>query len=403
VSAGGGAGAGPEKVENELAKQSENAEQSAVNTARAEKMSVEAAAKRTEGAGPGRRGTTTEAGAGADAGAGSDSDSDSDSGAGRSGRAREIARRARQSSVARVRGLGSQARSQAREARTRIHDARVARSTRNAPLMPHLCFVQSPRRPIPPLIMGDTVRVATYNVHRWQGVNGRAIPDVARAGYVIEELGADVIALQEVLRPFPEDPGVEDTLGQLCEELDLHLAFAVTRRHRRGQLGNAILSRYPITSISVLDISYSRIERRGALAAHIGSAGQGLGVVATHLSLVDRTRRRQVQSLLEHPALNAGPAVLMGDMNAWRKCKGSQALDESLNAGLHLHDNFRWPASFPAARPLIALDRIYVRSADVVSITQHDTPSARKASDHLPVVAEVRVKGEAAAEAEATP
>jgi endonuclease/exonuclease/phosphatase family metal-dependent hydrolase len=41
---------------------------------------------------------------------------------------------------------------------------------------------------------------------------------------------------------------------------------------------------------------------------------------------------------------------------------------------------------------MVALDRIYVRSAEVVSIRQHDTPAARKASDHLPVVAEVVVE-----------
>ncbi len=236
--------------------------------------------------------------------------------------------------------------------------------------------------------MPESLRVATYNVHRWQGVNGRAQPDVARAGYVISELDADVIALQEVLRPFEEEADAEDELGQLCEELDLHLAFAATRRHRRGQLGNAILSRFPITAISVLDISYSRIERRGALAAQVGQNGASLGIVATHLSLVDRTRHRQVQSLMEHPALNAGPAVLMGDMNAWRNCKGSQVLQESLG----LHHNHDWPASFPSGRPLLALDRIYSRNADVVAVTQHDTPAARKASDHLPVVAEVVVK-----------
>jgi endonuclease/exonuclease/phosphatase family metal-dependent hydrolase len=258
--------------------------------------------------------------------------------------------------------------------------------------------------------MSETVRVATYNVHRWQGMNGRSRPDVARAGYVISELDADVIALQEVLRPFaspsgdtgPFDPSFdtgateassgfdgEDELGRLCDELDLHLAFAVTRHHRRGQLGNAILSRYPITAISVIDISYSRFERRGALAARVGHAGVSLGVVATHLSLVDRTRHRQVQSLLEHPQMNSGPAVLMGDMNAWRKCKGSKELDKSLN----LHHNVDWPASFPAGRPMLALDRIYSRGADVLEVREHDSPAARKASDHLPVVAEVAVKG----------
>lgn len=293
-------------------------------------------------------------------------------------RARGLARRARDESVSRVKALGHQARDS-------------VSGGRKLPLEPHLCFVLSPSRPITPLIMSESVRVATYNVHRWQGANGRARPDVARAGYVISELDADVIALQEVLRPFDEHgPTEDDALGRLCDELDLYLAFAATRRHRRGQLGNAILSRYPITSISVLDISHSRIERRGALAAQVGCAGASLGVVATHLSLVDRTRHRQVQSLMEHPALNAGSAVLMGDMNAWRKCKGSQVLEESLG----LHHNRDWPASFPAGRPTLALDRIYSRNADVVEVRQHDSPAARRASDHLPVVAEVQLKVE---------
>ncbi len=293
-------------------------------------------------------------------------------------RVRRFAESARDRSVARVRDLRSQAR-----------DSLAA--SRMTPLEPHLCFVMSPRRPIPPVIMSDSVRVATYNVHRWQGINGRTKPDVARAGYVISELDADIVALQEVLRPFDADgfgDPSQDPLSLLCDELDLHLAFAVTRRHRRGQLGNAILSRFPITSISVLDISHSRIERRGALAAQVGHAGAGLGVVATHLSLVDRTRHRQIQQLMDHPSLNAGPAVLMGDMNAWRNCKGSKVLDEELG----LHHNLDWPASFPAGRPMFSLDRIYTRHAAVVEVGHHDTPAARKASDHLPVVAEVEVK-----------
>ena len=287
--------------------------------------------------------------------------------------ARDLARRARDRSVTRARDLGSQARERVAASRARM-------------LEPHLCFVISPRRPIPQIIMSDFVRVATYNVHRWQGVNGRAKPDVARAGFVISELDADVIALQEVLRPF-EFEG-DDPLGLLCEELDLHLAFAVTRRHRRGQLGNAILSRFPITAISVIDISHSRIERRGALAAHVGHSGAGLGIVATHLSLVDRTRQRQVQTLLEHPQMNSGPSILMGDMNAWRNCKGSKQLEQNLN----IHHNINWPSSFPSGRPMLALDRIYTRGAAVVDVRHHDTPAARKASDHLPVVAEVVVE-----------
>ena len=274
-----------------------------------------------------------------------------------------------------------------RVAMERVRDLHAATRTALQPrpsVEPHLCLVREPARPISPSAMGREITVASYNVHRWTGMNGRAKPDPARACFVISEMDFDVIALQEVIRPYDGD----DPLERLCDELGLHLAFAVSRLHRYGQLGNAILSRFPISSISVLDISHSRIEQRSALAAQFHGPSGSLGVVATHLSLVDRTRHRQVQALLEHPQLNSGPAVLVGDLNAWRKCKASRSLEEEL----HRHNNVDWPATFPAARPMLALDRIYARGADVVTVGSHDTRASRRASDHLPVAATVQVK-----------
>ena len=231
--------------------------------------------------------------------------------------------------------------------------------------------------------MGSRLTVATYNVHRWTGLNGQRAPDPARAGYVISELGADVIALQEALRPT----GAACPLGAIADALGMHLTFAATRQHRRGQLGNAILSRFPLTAVSVIDISFSRLERRGALAVQFDSEVGPVGVVATHLSIVDRTRARQVKSLLQHPQLQSGPAVLLGDMNAWRKCKATRELDDLLSR----HHNHEWPPSFPAARPVLALDRVYANRAKILSLGVHDTLAARRASDHLPVIAEVEL------------
>ncbi|MBW2390515.1 MAG: endonuclease/exonuclease/phosphatase family protein [Deltaproteobacteria bacterium] len=231
--------------------------------------------------------------------------------------------------------------------------------------------------------LGQEATVATYNVHRWTGVNGRGAIDPARAGFVISELDADVIALQEVLRPYDE----EDPLTALCSALGLHFVYATTRVHKRGEQGNAILSRFPIETCSVLDISHSRIEKRGVLAAQFGDSERSFSVIATHLSLVDRTRARQVHSLLQHPELNSGPAVLLGDMNAWRKCKATRRLDDEFSR----HHNHKWPPSFPAPRPVLALDRIYSVNVEVKEVYAHNTPSSRRASDHLPVVARVRI------------
>jgi endonuclease/exonuclease/phosphatase family metal-dependent hydrolase len=220
-------------------------------------------------------------------------------------------------------------------------------------------------------------------VHRWTGLNGRSRPDGARAGFVISELRADVIALQEVLRPFRG----EDPLEAIADALGLHVAFACTRVHRRGELGNAILSRWPMSGVSVLELPFSRIERRLAMTAQFFFEGGVLDVVATHLSLGDRTRHRQVRSLLEHPHFQGGPTLLLGDMNAWRQCKATRALDDEL------HHNLNWPASFPSTRPVLALDRIYPHGAKITGIEAHRSRSARSASDHLPVVARVELPG----------
>ena len=248
---------------------------------------------------------------------------------------------------------------------------------------PHLCLLRAPKYASAPRKIGTTIRVATYNVHRWTGLNGRSRPDPARAGYVISELDADVIALQEVLRPLAG----EDPLIALADALGLHVAFAATRVHKNGELGNAILSRWPLMGVLMLDLSYSRLEKRVAVAAQITLNGTPLDVIATHLALGDRIRHTQVRSLLDHPQLRERPTVLLGDMNAWRKCKATRALEHELET----HHNLNWPASFPSARPVLALDRIYARGVAISKIQAHASAAARRASDHLPVIADIEI------------
>ena len=250
---------------------------------------------------------------------------------------------------------------------------------------PHLCLLRAPALSVTPRPMRREIRVATYNVHRWTGINGRGASDPARAAFVISEMAADVIALQEVMRPHRGD----DPLEALAEALGMHVTFAATRVHKRGELGNAILSRWPIGGVSMLDLSYSRLEKRVAVAAQIPFDRGVLEVVATHLALADRTRHKQVRALLGHPQLGRGPTVLLGDMNAWRRCPATRALDSEpwMTAGIE------FPMSFPAARPVLALDRIYTSGVDLVDISAYDSRAAQRASDHLPVVARIRLPG----------
>ena len=258
--------------------------------------------------------------------------------------------------------------------------------------------VPAPRRPAyladlfappgaePAGAVGRRFRVASFNVHRWTGVRGGRTYDPEPAARVIAEMGADVVALQEALRP----DGRPDPLRALAAGLGMHLAFVVTRQHRRGELGNAILSRWPLAAAEAIDLTFGRLERRAALAVRLRTRGGLLTVAATHLAIVDRTRTRQVHALLDHPHLIDGPAVLLGDMNAWRRTRGSRDLDAfDGDDRTRRHHNDRWPATWPSVRPVLALDRAYARGATLSGLRAHATEAARQASDHLPVVGTV--------------
>lgn len=264
----------------------------------------------------------------------------------------------------------------------RVQDPYAALRERLREQVPYVADSGAPRNGVhPPAAPRTVFDVATYNVHRWTGIAGgrRWMPEMACD--VIAELRADVLALQEVLVPF----GVESPLERVADELGLHYAFVTTRIHRLGELGNVILSRWPMSAVFTIDLSFSRLEKRSAVAAQFDSGALPFAVVATHLALVDRTRRRQVQLLLGHPDLQ-GAALLLGDMNAWRHCRATRALEQEFTVRHHNRD---WPPTFPSARPVLSLDRIYARGARVIDLRSHDTPAARRASDHLPIVATV--------------
>jgi len=266
--------------------------------------------------------------------------------------------------------------------RQRIQSNRDQRA-QIAARVPYLTHLEPPSKPHRAKPIPGVLEIATYNVHRWAGVRGGRKWNPELATRVIAELDSDVIALQEVLRPF-RGP---DPLEQIVEDLGLYVAFGVSRAHWRGELGNAILTRVPIESAFALDLNTGSFERRSAIAARLHGRTRDLTIVATHLALLDRTRHKQVKSILAHPDLQ-GPTLLIGDMNAWRRCRATRRLNDNFT---QRHHNEAWPATYPSPMPVLALDRIYTRGTTIQQIRSHVTPASRYGSDHLPLVATIRL------------
>jgi endonuclease/exonuclease/phosphatase family metal-dependent hydrolase len=119
--------------------------------------------------------------------------------------------------------------------------------------------------------------------------------------------------------------------------------------------------------------------------------GALLRVVGMHLDLSGLWRRRQAHAILAHLAERAGapPTVLMGDLNEWSS-RGGCLRDFAAH-----HLFAPCGRSFHARRPIAQLDRIMVTpDLEIVASGAHSSPASRRASDHLPIWAELRLAEE---------
>lgn len=235
------------------------------------------------------------------------------------------------------------------------------------------------------------LRVASWNLHKCVGSDGRFDP--ARSVAVIAELGADIVALQEADRRFGRRTGLLDlnALERATGLVPLHVSDLADGH---GWHGNALLVRRG-TRARFQRIALPGAEPRGALVAELAVPGGPLRVVAAHLGLLRRCRKRQIETILrilqESPPL---PTVLLGDLNEWRPgARSSLRALEPLFGPLA-----EAPPSFPARLPLLPLDRILGWPAGLVSeVRVHESRTARHASDHLPLTARVRLPAAAPA------
>jgi endonuclease/exonuclease/phosphatase family metal-dependent hydrolase len=216
----------------------------------------------------------------------------------------------------------------------------------------------------------------TWNIHGSIGLNPRF--DLEKVVALILRADPDIIALQEVdsRRAMNGDPFL-----MLQEMLGHYGVGAKSIVTSDGDYGQMLMSRWPLCDTQIHDISYGELEPRRAISTRIATPDGNLHVVATHLGLSIRERRRQARELLKIIG-EATPFVLMGDFNDWF-WPGS--IRRILARILPDHSNYR---TFPSFSPLFRLDRIYCRPQGIL-VQNWTDGEARHLSDHLPVIADI--------------
>lgn len=231
------------------------------------------------------------------------------------------------------------------------------------------------------------ISIGSYNIHSCVGLDRRRSP--SRIADVLRELDCDIYALQEVDNE-PGDDEDSKQLEYLSEAMHMAAVPGMSIVRHSGEYGNALLTRFPVARVHRHDLSYGKwLEPRGAIDVELDIGGRALRVIATHLGLSRSERRFQWRQLLAAIAASPPehPTVVLGDMNEWFPRAGTlrdahKILGEALA-----------PPEFPSFWPFLALTRIWVRPAQaIVSVKVHSTPLAKRASDHLPLRAEIDVE-----------
>ena len=128
------------------------------------------------------------------------------------------------------------------------------------------------------------------------------------------------------------------------------------------------------------------LEPRGAILAEIETERGPLRVVGAHLGLIRRYRQMQFAAIRAALSRRAAmPTAILGDFNDWSR-RGS---GDALGPGYRMHAP---GASFPAPRPVGALDRVAIgHDLHILAAGVHADPPAPMASDHLPIWVDLRI------------
>jgi endonuclease/exonuclease/phosphatase family metal-dependent hydrolase len=224
-----------------------------------------------------------------------------------------------------------------------------------------------------------TFTVVSYNIHKGVGTDRRRDP--ARILNVLNEVGADIVCLQEADLRFGTRASVlprfliEGHTDYLPVPLDV-------QGDSMGWHGNAILAKRGIAVESHDILHIPCLEPRGVVTARLRVGETALTVFGMHLDLSGLWRVRQARAIaaLGESASAQGPVVLMGDLNEWRSLAGCFR-----EFGKHFTLLDPGP-SFPSRRPLGRLDRImHGKGLVAEACGVHRSALAASASDHLPV------------------
>lgn len=234
-----------------------------------------------------------------------------------------------------------------------------------------------------------TVRVMSYNIHHGEGIDRKL--DLERIAKLILDAKADLVGLQEV------DRGVERTArrdlpAELAKLTGMAVVFERNITYQGGEYGNAVLSRFPVRRSENTHYRMLRPgEQRGLLQVVLSISGRDVLFLDTHLDFRpdDAERLSNVEEIQQVvSAAGTMPVILVGDFNTVPETATHQKIKAFLSDAWELVG--QGPGfTISAAKPSKRIDYVFISRPAIEALRMEVLSSI--ASDHLPVLAELRL------------
>src|SRR5690606_38320190 len=180
----------------------------------------------------------------------------------------------------------------------------------------------------------------------------------------------------------------------------MYVFFTKSVNYQGGEYGNAVLSRFPISKKTRYELPAApnapgNTEMRSLSVIEIETeSGEKIYFASTHLEVSHtETRNLHVDKIRETASKLEAPFIIGVDFNAQ---PGSESINR-ITAGNMFKSgciNNSCPNTFPAAGPNRAIDFIFLnqKAQSDFTVLSYKTVNETKASDHLPVMMEIKYK-----------
>jgi endonuclease/exonuclease/phosphatase family metal-dependent hydrolase len=236
------------------------------------------------------------------------------------------------------------------------------------------------------------LHICSYNIHKGFAAGNRRflLEDMRTA---IRGVDADICFLQEVVGHGLgyQRESISSQFEFLADSTWPHFAYGKNAIVDEGHHGNAILSKHPFVEWENRDVSRWRFSSRGLL---FGRLDNGVNLICAHLGLLERERRYQVtqlEKLIAERCHPDEPLVVAGDFNDWRMRVDKRMRGELGFSEVMAEQNGRPGRTYPAALPLLRVDRIYFRNLQLEEARLLRGGVWSRLSDHAGITANFRL------------